>query len=155
MLAARSIGCESFAAGQFYDDEVVQRCRLADDEAPMLLVELRGASIPARESNAGEIIWYGGQANQLSAEKASNEWTERIHYATKLSAVTQRGTIVAEPLPGGCGEIKLPPPATSRRTFGEVARLRRSALDFLGGTQSMSLAQLSAILEASSQPFFC
>jgi SagB-type dehydrogenase family enzyme len=37
----------------------------------------------------------------------------------------------------------------SARSFGEVARMRRSALDFIG-TGSMSLAQLSAILEAAS-----
>jgi SagB-type dehydrogenase family enzyme len=154
VLAARSIGCDSFAAGHFPDDEVAQRCRLADDEDPMLLVELRGASIPARESDASETVWYGGQANQLSPEKASNEWIDRIHDATKLNTVTQRGTVAAEPPPTGCGEIKLPPPASSKRTFGEVARRRRSALDFLGGTQSMSLTQLSAILEASSRPFF-
>jgi SagB-type dehydrogenase family enzyme len=150
-LAARAIGCDSFAAGHFPDDEVTQRCRLADDELPMLLIELRGASIPARESNAGETVWYGGHANQLSAEKASNEWIDRIHDATKLSTPTQRGNVVAEPLPTGYGEIKLPPPATSRRTFGETARLRRSALDFLGGTQSISLTQLSALLAAASQ----
>jgi SagB-type dehydrogenase family enzyme len=40
----------------------------------------------------------------------------------------------------------------SARSFGEVARARRSALDFIG-TGSMSLAQLSAILEAASSPF--
>src|ERR1700760_4250775 len=154
VLAARAIGCDSFAAGNFPDDEVAQRCRLADDEEPMLLVELRGASVPARESVAGETVWYGGQPNKLSAEKVPSEWIDRIHHATKLSTITQGGTVFAEPLPTGGGEIKLPTPASSRRTFGEVARLRRSALDFLGGTQSMSLTQLSAILEASSRPFF-
>jgi SagB-type dehydrogenase family enzyme len=40
------------------------------------------------------------------------------------------------------------------RAFGEVARLRRSALDFLGGTQSMSLMQLSTILDAASRRMF-
>jgi SagB-type dehydrogenase family enzyme len=151
VLAARAIGCDSFATGDFPDDEVTQRCRLSDDEAPMLLVELGGASIPARESNAGETVWYGGQANQLSAEEVSSEWINRIHDATKLSSVTQRGTVISEPVPTGCSEIKLPHPATSRRTFGETARRRRSALDFVGGSQSISLAQLSAILGAASQ----
>ena len=37
--------------------------------------------------------------------------------------------------------------------FGEVARMRRSALDFRGGTQSMSLAQLSTVLHAAARPF--
>ena len=52
----------------------------------------------------------------------------------------------------GSGEITLPPPASSRSSFGEVARTRRSALDFQGGTQSMSLTQLSAILAATARP---
>jgi SagB-type dehydrogenase family enzyme len=153
-LAAQAIGCGSFAVGDFPDDEVAQACRLPDDEAPMLLVELRDGSIPVLESTACETVWYGGHANQLSAEKATHEWIDRIHDATKLGTLTQRGNLVAEPLPTGRGEIKLPPPASSRRTFGEVVRLRRSALDFLGGTRSMSLTQLSAILEVASQPFF-
>src|SRR5450755_2451606 len=50
--------------------------------------------------------------------------------------------------------FKLPPPASSRRAFGEVARVRRSALEFLGELQSMSLTQLSAILAATTRPFF-
>jgi SagB-type dehydrogenase family enzyme len=153
-LAARAIGCDNFAVGHFPDDEVAQFCRLADDEAPMLLVELSGGSIPARECNDCETVWYGGQANQLSAEKTAYAWIDRIHAATQLSNCAHRRISVAEPTPTGCGEIKLPPPAGSRRTFGEVARLRRSALDFLGGLQSMSLMQLSAILAVASQPFF-
>jgi hypothetical protein len=51
-----------------------------------------------------------------------------------------RGISAADPAPTGSGEIKLASPAWSRGAFGEVARMRRSALDFLGGTQSMSLA---------------
>jgi SagB-type dehydrogenase family enzyme len=153
-LAAQAIGCDSFAAGYFPDDEVAQLCRLADDEAPMLLVELRSASIPVHESYACETVWYGGQANQLSAEKADYAWIDRIHAATKLSNCPYPEILAAEPTPTGCGEIKLPPPASSIRAFGEVARLRRSALDFLGGTLSMSLTQLSAILATASQRLF-
>jgi len=36
--------------------------------------------------------------------------------------------------------------------FGDVARMRRSALDFRGGTESMTLVQLSTILAAASMP---
>ena len=49
-LAARAIGCDSFAVGHFPDDEVAQLCRLHEDEWPMLIVELRGSSIPVREA---------------------------------------------------------------------------------------------------------
>jgi SagB-type dehydrogenase family enzyme len=150
-LAAQAIGCGSFAVGHFPDDEVAQACRLPDDEVPMLLVELRDGSIPVLESNALETVWYGGHANQLSAQIATNEWIDRIHDATKLNSLTQRGNFIAGPPPTVCGEIKLPPPASSARAFGETARRRRSALDFVGGSRSISLPQLSAILAAASQ----
>src|SRR6266545_2588869 len=65
-LAARAIGCDSFAVGHFQDDEVAQFCRLHEDEWPMLIIELRGRSIPVREPDACETLWYGGHANQLS-----------------------------------------------------------------------------------------
>jgi SagB-type dehydrogenase family enzyme len=73
-----------------------------------------------------------------------------MHSATKLS---RGGISAADPAPTGSGEIKLPPPASSSRAFGAVARMRRSALDFLGGTRTMSSAQLSAVLAAAAQPF--
>ena len=38
--------------------------------------------------------------------------------------------------------------------FGEVARMRRLALNFLGGMRSMPLRQLSAILAVTTRPFF-
>src|SRR6266851_6840841 len=45
-LAARSIGCDSFAAGHFPDDEVAQLCRPNANEWPMLIVSLHDKSIP-------------------------------------------------------------------------------------------------------------
>jgi hypothetical protein len=118
----------------------------------MLMVELRGASIPVREADACETVWYGGHANQISTEITTYWRIDGIHGATKLSNRASRGISGAEPAPAGCGEIKLPPPASlavsTGRSFGAVARTRRSALDFLGGMQSMSMAQLSSILAA-------
>ena len=151
-LAARAIGCDSFATGHFPDEEVAQLCRLHEDEWPMLIVEVRGESIPVREPDARETVWYGGHANQLSQETIAYPSIDEIHNATKLSNRVCRGISAAEPAPTGCGGITLPPPASSRRSFGEVARTRRSALDFQGGTQSMSLTQLSAILTAAARP---
>ena len=153
-LTARAIGCESFAVGHFPDDEVAQLCRLPEDEWPMLIVELRGGSIPVREPDACETVWYGGHANQLSKERTAYTRIDGIHGATKLSKSACRGISPAEPAPTGSGEITLPPAASSTRAFGEVARMRRSALDFVGGTQSMSFTQLSAILAAAIQPQF-
>ena len=152
-LAARAIGCESYAVGHFVDDEIAQFCRLQEDEWPMLIVELRGGAIPTREPDARETLWYGGYANQLSQERTAYTRIDGIHGATKLSGSMGRGISSAEPAPVGPGEIKLPSPASSTRAFGEVARMRRSALDFRGGMQSMSLAQLSAILTATTRPF--
>jgi SagB-type dehydrogenase family enzyme len=153
-LAARSIGCDSFAFGHFPDDEVARSCRLHADEWPMLIVELSGRSIPVREQSAYETVWHSGHANQLSRENVSYPEIDGIHNATKLSKRAWRGVSPADPVSTGSGEIKLPPPASSGRAFGEVARIRRSALDFVGGNQSMSMAQLSAILAATTQPFY-
>jgi SagB-type dehydrogenase family enzyme len=152
-LAARAMGCDTFATGHFPDDEVAQFCRLHQDEWPMLIVEVRGGSIPVREPDARETVWYGGHPNQLSKETIVYPSIDEIHNATKLSNRASHGT-PAEPAPTGAGEIKLPAPASSRRTFGEVARMRRSALNFLGGMQSMSLPQLSAILAVTIRPFY-
>jgi SagB-type dehydrogenase family enzyme len=149
-LAARAMGCETQAFGHFPDDAVARGWRLPDDEWPMLLVELRGRAIPVREPDAGDAVWYDGQANPLSAEPIVYPLLESVQHATKLG--DGRGIPAAEPAGSGSGEMQLPAPAASARAFGEVVRGRRSALDFVGGARSMSLPQLSAILAAASQP---
>ena len=83
-LAARSIGCHSFAAGHFPDDEVAQLCRLNEDEWPMLIVGLHGRSIVLREPDAGETVWFEGRANELSNEYTAYPLIDSIHAATKL-----------------------------------------------------------------------
>jgi SagB-type dehydrogenase family enzyme len=150
-LAARASGCESFAVGHFNDDEVAQACRLPEDEWPMLLIELHGASIPWCGLKADGITWYGGHPNRLSREITAYPRIEAIHEATKLSGWTHDVLQAAEGVRAGSGETKLPAPASSRRGFGGVARGRRSALDFVGGMQSMPATQLSAILSAATQ----
>ena len=148
-LAARAMGCETLAFGQFADERVARVCRLAGDEWPMLLIELRGPSMPLVAPDAGTTVWSPGEANQLSSETIEYPLVDRMHAAT---SVCLRVAPPAEPMPAGSGTIKLPPPAQSTRSFGEVARRRRSALDFQGGTLSTSLPQLSAILDAACQP---
>jgi SagB-type dehydrogenase family enzyme len=148
-LAARAIGCESSAVGCFPDDEVAASCRLSLDEWPMLIVGLHGASIPLAAPDARETAWFSGEANRLSNEEVPYPLIDSVHAATKCLGA--RSIAAAEPAPSGSGEIKLPAPATSTRTFGEVVRKRRSALDFRGGAASMSLAQLSAILDAATR----
>ncbi|MGI8742760.1 MAG: SagB/ThcOx family dehydrogenase [Bryobacteraceae bacterium] len=149
-LAARAMGCDTFAHGHFQDSQVSRSLRLNEDEWPMLIVSCSGSSIPVRAPDASEQVWFGGRANRLSTHQIAYPLIEQIHVATQLSDAN----FAAEPPPDGSGNLKLPQPALSNRTFGDVARTRRSALDFVGGTQSMSLPQLSGILAATSQPFF-
>jgi SagB-type dehydrogenase family enzyme len=146
-LAGQAIGCDSFAVGHFPDDEVARCCRFHEDEWPMLIVSLSGSSIPARDPDGAGTVWFDGKANQLSSHQVPFPRIEEIHAATKT--LQSRGT---SPAPAGTGDLRLCAPASSTRTFGEVARTRRSALDFRGGDESMSLGQLSALLAATAQP---
>ena len=139
-LAAEAMGCDSKAIVDFPDDEIARALRLNEDEWPMLILAVSGA---ARTFEASETVWYGGQANPLSKETIPYPRIDAIHAATKRIVNS-----AVEPAATGLGEIKLPPPAKSTRSFGEIARARRSALDFMGGTQSISLPQLSALLTA-------
>jgi SagB-type dehydrogenase family enzyme len=131
----------------------------------MLVVSLRGKAIPVRETaagDAGEIAWFSGQANRLSREETAYPLIDSIHTATKLSNGKCSGISTAEAASTGSGEIRLPASESAsasftqtlgfKRTFGEAARMRRSALDFVGGMQAMSQAQLSAIMAAAVQP---
>ena len=121
-LAARAAGCDSFAIGHFQDDAVASYCHLHEDEWPMLIVEVRGGSIPMREPDACRTVWYGGHANQLSRERTTYPRIDGIHSATKLRNGGSRCISTADAAPAGSGEIKLPPPAASSLPFGEVAR---------------------------------
>ncbi|MCX6622685.1 MAG: SagB/ThcOx family dehydrogenase [Acidobacteria bacterium] len=152
-LAARAIGCESYASGYFPDDHVARLCRLSQDEWPLLMVALRGSSIPLRDPDphAGEAVWFGGQANRLSVERSKYPLIDAMQGATKLSQGSGTAAM-ADPMPGGSGTIELPHGASSTCSFGEVVRQRRSALDFRGGTLSMSQDQLAAILQAATMP---
>lgn len=150
--AAQAMGCESLARGCFPDDEVSHMCRLHEDEWPMLLIELRGSSIPVGEPYSGENIWYGGYANQISAESSVLPQIERIHGATKLSRPAPSDIAIRGPSVDGSGRIKLPAPTSSPRSFGEVVRMRRSALNFVGGARAISLAQLSTLLGVTTRP---
>jgi SagB-type dehydrogenase family enzyme len=85
-LSAKAMGCDSFAMGDFPDDEVAQLCRPNMDEWPMLVVSLHGKSIPVRDAGTGETVWFGGQANRLSKETIAHPLIESFHSATKRSS---------------------------------------------------------------------
>ena len=151
-LAARASGCDSMAFAHFPDDDIAQSFRVHSDEWPMLVVALSGRGVPVREAHTGEPVWYGGEANRLSPAEVAYTPIDEFHRATKVSSVGFRSIETAEPASSGSGELKLPPPASTRRPFGDVARMRRSALDFTGGLRSMSLEQLSALLAWAVEP---
>jgi hypothetical protein len=112
-------------------------------------VSLHGKSIPVHKANTadtGKTVWFGGQANHLSKETITYSLIDSVHFATKRSTSGSSGTYFAESGSTGSGEIKLPSPASSTRSFSTLA------LDFLGGKRSMSLAELSAILAVMAQP---
>jgi SagB-type dehydrogenase family enzyme len=152
-LAARSLGCESFALGHFSDDRVAESCLLNADEWPMLIVGLHGPSIPVNKPDAVETVVFGGQPNRLSEERASYPLIERIHAATKLNT---EATIPSfgQPQVSGRGEVSLPPQVSTSLSFGDVVRTRRSALDFRGGRESISFPQLATLLSTTKEHFF-
>jgi len=152
-LAARSIGCESFALSQFSDDWVAESCLLSEDEWPMLIIEIHGASIPVRRLEPVETILFGGQPNRLSGEKVLYPLIERIHAATKLNSEAIAPSL-GQPKSSDRAEISLPPPVSTSCSFGDVVRTRRSALDFRGGGESISLSQLATLLSSTKEPLF-
>src|SRR5436305_1111418 len=78
---------------------------------------------------------------------------EGIHQATKLSQPLPHGISVREADPSGNSPMKLPLSSSSCRTFGEIARTGRSALNFVGGIHSISREQLSTMLALATRPF--
>ncbi|MGB9245518.1 MAG: SagB/ThcOx family dehydrogenase [Candidatus Acidiferrales bacterium] len=151
-LAARSIGCETFALGHFLDDRVAESCLLPEDEWPMLIVELHGPSIPVRMLDPVERIFFRCDPNRLSEQQESYPLIERIHAATKFTQTTIPSIVQANL--SGRGEISLPPNFSTSLSFGDVVRNRRSALDFRGGEESISLSQLATLLTAAQRRLF-
>jgi len=152
-MSARAMGCSTLAAGSFKDDELTELSRPSPDEWPMLMVSLQGECIPKCEGDSGDAVWLGGRANILSEKTITYPLIEDIYLATRQSSPGWTGASAATRATGNFEGIKLPPPAPSLRTFGEVARMRRSALDFMRRGQSISLRELSSILAWSGQLF--
>jgi SagB-type dehydrogenase family enzyme len=152
-LAARSIGCESLALGHFLDDRVAESCLLSQDEWPMLIIGLSGPSIPVTRRDPVVTILLGGQPNPLSEEQIPFPLIDRINAATKLNI---KVTIPAhgQAKSADRGEISLPLPVSTSSSFGDIVRTRRSALDFRGGGESISLSQLATLLSSTRELLF-
>src|SRR5258706_2790440 len=138
-LAAAAIGCEAQAVGSFDDDRVAKQYGLADDEWPMLLVRIHdGPVFPAPPKNE----WMGGIPNRLSRDVVRYALIDEMHAATRITRaldVAADKRTPESPFPQG--------PA-----FGEVVRRRRSALDFRGGSQTISFDQLVTLLDLATRP---
>jgi SagB-type dehydrogenase family enzyme len=149
-LAARAMGCEGFAVGQFEDDKVAKSCLLNEDEWPMLIVQFNGSSLPQTLPSPCEPHLLGGQPNRLSGEQFAYPSIEKIHVSTKLLVEPSSRDVGRQS--GEHAGNALPLPVSSDRTLGEVVRTRRSALDFRGGTESISLPQLATLLASTREP---
>ena len=129
-LAAQAMGCRAVAVGNFDDAELANAWGLADDEWPMVQVEIHGApEFPV----AGRREWFGGVPNKLSEEVIRYPLIEEIQAAG--SGAGKIGWQAETPAP------------RSIQNYGEIARRRRSALDFRGGTESISYEQLLTLLD--------
>ena len=107
----------------------------------MLRIGIEGGPVFPRA--AGQ-KWFGGVPNQLSSEVIRYPLIEGIHRATKVwNAYPDSQRRASAPLTRA---------VESTGAFGEVARRRRSALDFRGGGESMGLAQLQTLLAAATRP---
>jgi len=140
-LAARAMGCTCEAVGSFEDAELTNRLALAEDEWPMLMMTLRGAAIPAAVPGRPEREWLGGTPNVLSDVPLVPARIYHIHAATSGIGAEWRMDRPFSDVPPSGG-----------RSFGEVARMRRSALDFVGGANEMTMAQLLALLAVARAP---
>jgi SagB-type dehydrogenase family enzyme len=135
-MAAQDMGCETHAIGSFEDDEIAQLFGLADDEWPMLLVEIRGAPAIPRGQNRE---WFGGTPNKLSAEVIRYPLIEEMHVATR-KIVSWQVDAPAPLLPG-------------LANYSEIARRRRSALNFRGGDETIGYDQLRTLLGFANEPY--
>jgi SagB-type dehydrogenase family enzyme len=145
-LAARALGCEAQAIGNFEDDRMATLYGLSGDEWPMLQVKIHGApEFPAAEDEK----WFGGVPNSLSDEMISYPLIEQIHAATKATPrLLHESPSVFPPFTTSA-------PTSAQLPFGEVVRRRRSALDFRGGADTISLEQLLTLLDLANRPLDC
>lgn len=132
-MAAADLGCETAAIGDFDDQEMARLFGLADDEWPMLLVEVHGAPAIPRAQNRE---WFGGAPNRLSAEVIRYPLIEEMQAATKTLVGRQTWTL-----------------APLLANYKEVARRRRSALDFRGGDETIGYEQLLTLLGFVNEPY--
>lgn len=140
-ICARFLGCETRAHGLFPDLEIARRFSLPGDEWPMLLIAVDGSGLPRGEAGGAAVRWFGGAPNRISPETIEYPLIDEIHAASTL------GSLPAIPPHKPCDT-----PVDAYGDYAIVSRRRRSALDFIGGHRSISLAQLRALLRTAAAP---
>ncbi len=134
--AAGALGWPSRVRGVFDDARLAAALRLAEDEQPMLLVELW----PQAETGPPEnVVWTPGRPNRLSQEAIEYPLIARMHAATLACPET----------------LDPPPPRVVRWVHGDyaaLARRRRSALDFLLEGRLMPRQAFETILALLEEP---
>ncbi len=141
-LAAAACGCVAETTGRFEDAGLTRLLGLTD-EWPMLVVTLRGAGLPVGGGAAsGPRQWIGGAPNELSRQRLHYPAAGRIHGAGSLD-----GPVPAAPEPAP--DLL---PWWGGDDFASVVRRRRSALDFRGGSESVSREDFRTLLECAWRP---
>lgn len=141
-LAALALGYSAEVQLAFNDDRLTQSLGLGD-EWPMAIVFIDG--FPEDPAPPEPVQFLGGEPNSLSDSVIRYPAIEQIHEATRITTVNP--VAVLSPARCPAGSLRLRPDAVSEDRFGYVARRRRSALDFIGGTRAITFEQLSALLE--------
>jgi SagB-type dehydrogenase family enzyme len=148
VLAARALGLATEVVLRFVDEALARVLAVeGGDEVPFLIIPILPPPQPSPAA-AGEGAALGpalGIPNRLSEHEVSWPLIDAIDLATKLDeddlplAPTSRPR--AEPPPA----FLLPEGAPLAAPFGEVARRRRSALDFDPAKSALELEELAAM----------
>jgi SagB-type dehydrogenase family enzyme len=145
MLGARALGCEPIVIRNFVDNAVAVLIGV-EDEWPMLLIEIEGCTVDL--GKPGSPTLTGGTPNQLSQEIIPYPLITAIHTASKLDALAAPEEI-APSAHESAGGIPLTPVVRSSAPFSTVVRRRRSAQNFLGGSQLITFEQFSTLLDVA------
>ena len=141
VTSARALGWDFTLNTAFDDDAVAEQFRLPRDEWPLALVTM---DVLAEPREPEEMFWRPARTSRLS-EAVEYEEIVGVHEATKMArAGSPAGW-------RGQGPVALPDSLVSNAAFAEVARRRRSALNFVGGEHALALEELAAVLRAAAQ----
>ncbi|MBZ5644431.1 MAG: SagB/ThcOx family dehydrogenase [Acidobacteriia bacterium] len=151
LLAARALGHYGGAVAHFADLRVTRALGLgAGDESPMVFLIFPPANSDSPKPAPPEKI-FAGSPNELSPEEIPYELLLEMHRATILS--DPAGPVPAPPTNAATEhQPRLPSPEPARDApLGEIARRRRSALDFDPRTPPMPREDAEQILDFATR----